>query len=93
MDEWAGPVGMPSVAVSTMSLNIRARRIPYAKQTGVILHLQARSESQEEPAPRRLMVPSETAAHAQAFKYKLEQALLAWQSAAGRSGSRAQGRG
>lgn len=48
-------------------------------QTGAILHLLVRVEGGE-VVTRRLMVPCETAAHAHAFKYKMDQALLAFQS-------------
>lgn len=47
----------------------------------MILHLHVRIAGGD-AVTRRLMVPCETLGHAQGFKFKLDQALLAWQSAA-----------
>lgn len=59
---------------------------PTLVQTGVILHLHVRiggvGGGGDATGTRRLMVPCETLGHARGFKFKLDQALLAWQSAA-----------
>lgn len=46
----------------------------------MILHLHVRVEGEGDAVTRRLMVPCETPAHAKTLKFKLDQALLAWQS-------------
>lgn len=51
-------------------------------QTGVVLHLHVRAERGGEGTTRALLVPCETPVYAQTLKFKLDQALLAWQSTA-----------
>jgi len=62
------------------------------ERTGVVLHVQGGREGGREGggggATRRFLVPCETVGHARTFKYKMEQALLSFQSSGGGGGGR-----